>query len=46
MKIKKNTANVIAKAAEAAAKAAAGSASWWGMHQAKEPKELKMMIKK
>ncbi len=46
MKFKKNTANFIAKAAETAAKACAGNASWWTAHQPKEPKELKMLIKK
>lgn len=46
MKLKKNTADLLAKVAETAAKSAAGSASWWGTHQPKEPKELKMLIKK
>lgn len=46
MKIKKNTAQLLAKVAKTAAKDAAGSASWWGTHQPKEPKNLKALIKK
>ncbi len=46
MKIKKQSANVIAKIAKTAAKEASGTASWFGAHQFKEPKNLKELIKK
>ena len=45
MKLKKSAANLLAKVAKSAAVSAAGSASWWGTHQPKEPKELKMIKK-
>lgn len=44
MKLKKNTADLLAKVAATAAKSAAGSASWWGTHQPKEPKNLKKFL--
>lgn len=41
----KNVSKVLAGIALAAAKKAAGAASQWGAHQAKEPAELKKLAK-
>ncbi len=46
MKLKKTTADVVAKIAKMAAKSACGSASWWGIHQPKEPNNLKKLLRK
>lgn len=41
----KNVSKALASIALAAAKKAAGAASQWGSHQAKEPAELKKLVK-
>lgn len=41
----KNISKVLANVALSAAKKAAGAASQWGTHQAKEPAELKKLLK-
>ncbi len=46
MKLKKKTADVVAKIAKTAAKSAAGSASWWTIHQPKEPSNLNKLLSK
>lgn len=46
MKFKKAMAEMLEKAAKTAAKNAAGSASWWGAHQPKEPANLKKLLNK
>ncbi len=46
MKLKKTTADAIAKIAKTAAKSASGSASWWNIHQPKEPNNLKKLLRK
>ncbi len=46
MKLKKTTADIVAKIAKTAAKSACGSASWWTIHQPKEPNNLKKLLRK
>lgn len=41
----KMISNVLARVALSAAKKAAGAASQWGQHQAKEPSDLKKLLK-
>ena len=46
MKLKKVTADFVAKIAKTAAMSASGSASWWNIHQPKEPNNLKKLLRK
>ena len=38
------TAEVVAKITKTAVKTACGSATWWGIHQPKEPNNLKKLL--